>query len=269
MKIPFLLTPICCLSFLVTGCSLTVEKEPLVQEESKAAVLPPDKSWHAERPSLYTQHAPTDVQPEGCQQKQAIKYLKELQSGEKDIHTITPNDHGAKGANTSGWLTWTVEDPNTLISCPEGGAAATGEVGMCWKELSDDPIVIGLVRVASGTGIPHYHREKECYYSLSGHGMVWAQGKMQPFNPGNYLEITSKAIHYAPNTYDDQDLIFMYWFPQDKNFKTFLYRWPKDVGSGEKLMFDFVPYTDSHAVRSGKDLSGWDVINLNKGNGKK
>ncbi|KOR27465.1 hypothetical protein TI03_06840, partial [Achromatium sp. WMS1] len=84
------------------------------------------------------------------------------------------------------------------------------------------------------------------------------------FNPGDYLAIPSKAIHYAPNTYDDQDLIFMYWFPQDGKFTTFKYQWPRDVGPGEKLMFDFVPYTSSRAVRSEQGGYGWDVIHKTK-----
>lgn len=231
---------------LVTGCATAADK-------------PADKPWHNAKPSLSTINAPTKVLPMVCKQEQAMAYLKELQSGAKDIYSIKSNDHGGKGANDSGWLTWRVDDPSNLIACPEGGAAAT-EVGMCWKELNDEPTVIGLVRVAPGTAAPHYHREMECYYGITGAGLTWSQERMQPFGAGDYIEIPSKAMHYTPNTFDDQDLIYMYWFPLDGKFSTFKYQWPKDVGPGEQLMFDFIPYTNSKLVRSGNGGYGWDVI---------
>lgn len=231
------------------------------------AEKPADKPWHAERPTLSTIQAPTKHMPQVCYTPQANAYLQQFISGEVDIYSVKSNDHGGKGANDSGWLTWTIDDPDTLIPCPKGGAMES-EVGMCWKELSDEPNVIGLVRVAPGTAIPHYHREMECYYGLTGHGLTWAQERMQPFGPGDYIEIPSKAIHYTPNTYDDQDLIYMYWFPMDGKFSTFKYQWPQDVGAGEQLMFDFVPYTNSKAVRSGKGGYGWDVVQQHSGRGE-
>lgn len=227
-----------------------------------AAEKPPDKPWHAEKPMLSPIHAPTAKMPEVCYQEQAVKYLRELQSGDKNIYTIKANEHGGKGANEKGWLTWSIADPDTLIPCPTGGAAES-ETGMCWKELSDEPSVMSLVRVAAGTAVPHYHREMECYYNLTGNALTWAQGKMQAFNPGDYLEIPSKAIHYTPNTDDSQDLIYLAWFPFDSKFSTFKYHWPRDVGAGEKLMFDFVPYTNSREVRSGNGQYGYEVIRSN------
>ncbi len=224
-----------------------------------AADKPADQPWHNEKPLPYTPYAPTKLMPQVCKQEQALAYLEELKSGKKDIYTVKSNDHGGKGANDSGWLTWTIDNPDKLIPCPKGGASAT-EVGMCWKELNDEPTVIGLVRVAPGTAIPHYHREMECYYGLSGEGLTWSQGRMQHFQPGDYIEIPSKAMHYTPNTYDDQDLIYMYWFPQDGKFSTFKYQWPQDVGPGETLMFDFIPYTQSHAVREGRGGYGFDAV---------
>lgn len=217
----------------------------------------PDKPWHNKYPMLSSPNSVTKDFPMACRTKASIGYVEAFKNG-ADPKTIKANQFGLKDApQDRGWVTWTIADPDTLIPCDKG--AIGSEAGMCWKELGDKPEVHGIVAVAPGQQVPHYHREMECYYGLSGQGYTWAQERMQPFGPGDFLEIPSKAIHYTPNIRDDQDLVWYYWFPMDGDFSTFKYQWPRDVGAGEKLLFDLVPYTGTHHVRSGNGGYGYDV----------
>lgn len=217
----------------------------------------PDKPWHNKYPLLSTPNPVSKNFPMACRTAASLGYVKAFQNG-ADVKTIKPNQFGLRDTPDRGWLTWTIANPDDLIPCPDKGAIAS-EAGMCWKELGDKPEVHGIVAVAPGQQVPHYHREMECYYGLSGQGYTWAQERMQAFGPGDFLEIPSKTIHYTPNVRDDQDLVWYYWFPMDGDFSTFKYQWPRDVGPGEKLMFDLVPYSHTGHVRSGNGGYGYDV----------
>lgn len=217
-----------------------------------------DKPWHNKYPQLSTPNSVSKQFPMACRTTASIGYVEAFQKG-ADPKTIKSNQFGLRDApNNRGWMTWTIADPDTIIPCPDEGAIGS-EAGMCWKELGDKPEVHGIVAVAPGQQVPHYHREMECYYGLSGQGYTWAQERLQSFGPGDFLEIPSKAIHYTPNVRDDQDLVWYYWFPMDGDFSTFKYQWPRDVGAGEKLMFDLVPYSSTSHVRSGNGGYGYDI----------
>lgn len=229
---------------------------------STSAMATPDtptKPHHAEYPSLSTPHSLTKIMPTACKHPVAVGYVEDFQK----IHyrDIKPNRHGASGASENGWVTWgTADDIYKLRACPKGGAIDSDD-GVCWLELSDKPIVMGIAAVAPGKKLhPHYHKEPECYYGLDGTSHTWANGKMNHFEKGDFLFLESKAMHYT-NVTGKSDMVWPYWFPMDGEFATFGYTWPESEWvkdkEGIKMMFELLPYNYSKEVRSGNAVYGF------------
>jgi len=115
---------------------------------------------------------------------------------------------------------------NVLIL--ENGNLELSPVGYIWKELSDSPIVIGITKGMKSDHEPHFHKEDECYYVVSGRARTFCQEKFNWMEKGQYFYIPGNTIHNTPIT-EEEGLSVLYWYPNNAHFDTFKYYWRKDV----------------------------------------
>lgn len=101
-------------------------------------------------------------------------------------------------------------------SWPAEQVAERGNVS--WKDLigagpdEGNNMVMGVVRVRKGEILkPHRHSEPECYYTLSGRGLVSVDDTLVPVEPGTSIFIPGDARHHIENS-EDEDLLILYTF---------------------------------------------------------
>ena len=89
---------------------------------------------------------------------------------------------------------------------------------IAWKDLigaSHDEgtnMVMGVVRVRRGEILkPHRHSEPECYFTLSGRGLVSVDETLVNVEPGTSIFIPGDARHHIENNHDE-DLLILYTF---------------------------------------------------------
>ena len=101
-------------------------------------------------------------------------------------------------------------------SWPSEQVAERGTV--TWKDLigvnpeEGTNTVMGVVRVRKGEVLkPHRHSEPECYFTLSGRGLVSVDETIVPVEPGTSIYIPGNARHHIENSHEE-DLLILYTF---------------------------------------------------------
>lgn len=94
-------------------------------------------------------------------------------------------------------------------------------VGFVWKEILDEPIIIGITRGVKSDHEPHYHLQPECYYVTEGETVTLANNSFMTFKRDQYLYIPSNTIHNTPIM--NETFGVLYWFPNDKHFENVEY----------------------------------------------
>ena len=89
---------------------------------------------------------------------------------------------------------------------------------IAWKDLigaspeEGTNMVMGVVRVRRGEILkPHRHSEPECYFTLSGRGLVSVDETLVNVEPGTSIFIPGDARHHIENNHDE-DLLILYTF---------------------------------------------------------
>jgi quercetin dioxygenase-like cupin family protein len=87
-----------------------------------------------------------------------------------------------------------------------------------WKDLigaspeEGTNMVMGVVRVRKGEILKlHRHSEPECYFTLSGRGIVSVDETIVAVEPGTSIFIPGDARHHIENSHDE-DLLILYTF---------------------------------------------------------
>jgi quercetin dioxygenase-like cupin family protein len=111
--------------------------------------------------------------------------------------TFTP---GAKRAS-AGEHVFNMTKVNHLQGGPDY-SSANGAV------VEGDKMIVGLMRMAKGTGAePHHHPNEQWIYLIEGEATFTIDGKPCPAKAGDVVYIPSNAVHAAKVT-SDKDAVF-------------------------------------------------------------
>ena len=168
-------------------------------------------------PNVSTPFQPQDKMPEEAKHPLVESYIEKLQSGQEDVDSIEPNSSISQ--ENRHWKTMTKDHQ---ICKAKDGNPQRSPIGYIWKELSDDPIVVGITKGVLSDHAPHFHSQPECYYAVKGWAPTLTQGKYAVFKKGQYLYIPRNTIHNTPIT-DSKGFSVLYWFPKSRNFTSIKY----------------------------------------------
>jgi mannose-6-phosphate isomerase-like protein (cupin superfamily) len=201
-------------------------------------------------PHHSTPYHPSYQMPIQCENKVVRKYISDLENGIMTFDTIQPND---------GYCLTMMGNETIKVNCTMDQA----HVGYIWKQLWDEPHVIGVTKGQRSDHKPHFHREAECYYVINGTTCALIDSAYRPLHKSHYLYIPPSTIHNQPIQHND-DFGVLYWFPNDGNFSSFKYYYIDDVyGTKSEEVFEYVdelrlrhldlpPYTSPYPYPSNK-----------------
>jgi oxalate decarboxylase/phosphoglucose isomerase-like protein (cupin superfamily) len=184
-------------------------------------------------PEVSSSFRPQNKIPSQCKNTLVETYIADLESSKVNFNTIKANYSITKDQN----YIKTMDNKGDIFEIKYSDKKMS-PVGYIWKELADSPIVIGITEGVKSDHAPHFHKEAECYYVVSGRARTLSNNKFIWMEKGQYFYIPSNTIHNTPITESD-GLSVLYWYPQNANFNKFKYYWRNNVEGSPKAIDAF------------------------------
>ena len=165
-----------------------------------------------------TPDVPQDRMPQACKNPEVEAYIRDWEAGKIDFKTIRANASIPKEQQ----FCKSLDDKGNVLKI-ESCKWEDSPVGYIWKDLSDEPVVIGITDGGKSDHDPHFHPQPECYYVVKGESVTLADGAFRPLRKGQYFYIPGNTIHNTPIY--EKGLGVLYWYPKNAHFAGFHYKW--------------------------------------------